>query len=97
MKKMLLTLSVFLFSAAAFSKPVELFVTESGDKLEAVTVEVDCKRYYTDLYGTLCLDLKPGVYTLKLSKVSYEDVYVVVNVDEGGEASKVSVELVPSI
>lgn len=87
---MLLTLSMLLIAAASFANPVEISVTESGERLEAVMVEIECKKYYTDLKGVLSLDLEPGVYTLKLSKISYEDRYVVVNIEE--KCSKIVIE-----
>ena len=90
MKKMFLTLSMLLIAAASFANPVEISVTESGEKLEAVMVEIECKKYYTDLNGILNVDLEPGVYTLKISKISYEDRYVVVNITE--KSSKLSIE-----
>lgn len=80
---MFLALSMLLASTAAFPNPVEFFVTESGERLEAVSVEIDGKMHYTDLRGELRLDLSPGVYTLRVSKLSYEDRYVVVSVGEG--------------
>ena len=87
---MFLTLSMLLIAAASFANPVEISVTESGEKLEAVMVEIECKKYYTDLNGILNVDLEPGVYTLKISKISYEDRYVVVNITE--KSNKFSIE-----
>lgn len=57
-----------------FRRVVKVVVTEPDtNTVEATLIEIGDKKFYTDFDGVAYLDLPPGKYTAKLSKISYED------------------------
>lgn len=71
---MLLIVTGVSHAMADFKRVVRLIVTETESKeiVEAVLVEIDDKKFYTNFDGMTYLDLPPGKYKVKLSKISYE-------------------------
>ena len=59
---------------ADFTRVVQVVVTEPNkETVEATLIEVGGKKFYTNFDGVAYLDLPPGKYVAKLSKISYED------------------------
>lgn len=59
--------------AIDFKRVVQVVVTEPDMNIvEAVMIEVGDKTLYTNFDGKVYLDLAPGKYTVKLSKISYK-------------------------
>jgi len=77
MKKTFLLLMLLLMTGVSyaidFKRVVQVVVTEPDMNIvEAVLIEVGDKKIYTNLDGKAYLDLPPGKYIVKLSKISYE-------------------------
>lgn len=76
MKKMILAaaLSICAFTAKAgedFKRVVQVVVTDTSNiKMEAVSIEVDGKTIYTDFNGMAYLDVPPGRYVAKVSRIA---------------------------
>ena len=76
MKKIILAtaLSICAISAKAsgdFKRVVQIIVTDTSSvKMEAVAIEVEGKTIYTDLNGVAILDVQPGKYSIKLSRIA---------------------------
>ena len=77
MKKTFILLMLLLMTGVSyamdFKRVVQVVVTEPDMNIvEAVMIEVGDKTLYTNFDGKAYLDLPPGKYTVKLSKISYE-------------------------
>lgn len=77
MKKTFILLMLLLMTGVSYSmdfkRVVQVVVTEPDMNIvEAVMIEVGDKKLYTNFDGKAYLDLPPGKYTVKLSKISYE-------------------------
>ena len=77
MKKTFVLLMLLLMTGVSyamdFKRVVQVVVTEPDMNIvEAVMIEVGDKTLYTNFDGKAYLDLPPGKYTVKLSKISYE-------------------------
>lgn len=77
MKKTFILLMLLLMTGVSyamdFKRVVQVVVTEPDMNIvEAVMIEVGDKKLYTNFDGKAYLDLPPGKYTVKLSKISYE-------------------------
>ena len=77
MKKTFVLLMLLLMTGVSyaidFKRVVQVVVTEPDMNIvEAVMIEVGDKTLYTNFDGKVYLDLPPGKYTVKLSKISYE-------------------------
>jgi uncharacterized membrane protein len=87
MKKTFVLLMLLLMTGVSyaldFKRVVQVVVTEPNMEIvEAVLIEVGDKKMYTDLDGRTYLDLPPGKYTVKLSKISYETEQYEIEIDE---------------
>ena len=87
MKKTFILLMMLLMTGVSyaldFKRVVQVVVTEPNMEIvEAVLIEVGDKKIYTDFDGKTYLDLPPGKYTVKLSKISYDTEQYEIEIDE---------------
>ncbi|MDD2313741.1 MAG: carboxypeptidase-like regulatory domain-containing protein [Proteiniphilum sp.] len=59
---------------------------KNNEKLAGATIVVDKKKYYSDLEGQFTItDVKPGKYTLQIELISYEPVFMEVELTKNQE------------
>jgi len=78
--------------STVFKSSTQIFVTDKDKEIvEAVLIEADGRKFYTGLDGAAYLDLKPGKYSVRLSKISYDDAEYEISVSDRASFIKLSI------